>query len=117
MKQIKASLKTVLITALSLIPAASLAVTPIEPVPITPVSGTLDPIVLVTTIGGWMLGLAGALVVVYLIYGGIVYITGGPKAEESAKKIIMNSLIGLVVITIAYALSTFAVNLITSAIS
>lgn len=61
---------------------------------------------LLKKIGDWLIILAGTLAVLFLIYGGIVYITGGPKAEESAKKIIMNSIIGLVIVALSYVITT-----------
>jgi len=118
MKKIVTYLSTIGLTGFSLfsfITTTRAAVNPINPIVIDPTAVTsIDPIDLVATIGGWMLGLAGALVVVYLIYGGILYITGGPKAEENAKKVIMNALIGLIVITLAYAIANFAVKLVQS---
>ena len=52
-------------------------------------------------IGVWALGIAGAIAVIFLIYGGIMYITGGEKGAESGKKIIVNAIIGLAVIALA----------------
>jgi len=119
MKKIWTYLSTFAVTALTALSSAPLAraVENITPITINMETGSVDPVALVTTVGGWMLMLAGALVVVYLIYGGIIYITGGAKAEESAKKIIMNALIGLIVITLAYALANFALTLVQSAIT
>ncbi|MFH0912288.1 MAG: hypothetical protein V1807_01365 [Patescibacteria group bacterium] len=69
-------------------------------------TGSLDILGIIGNVGTWMMGLAGVLAVVYLIYGGIVYITGGAKAAESAKTIIINSIIGLVVIALSYVIFT-----------
>lgn len=60
----------------------------------------------------WMLILAGALAVAYLIYGGIVYITGGAAGAENAKKIIINAIIGVVVILLAYILVNAVIGLL-----
>lgn len=51
-----------------------------------------------------VLGVVGLLAVVFLIYGGFRYITAGSSEEgvESAKRIIKNSIIGLVVIILAF---------------
>lgn len=76
--------------------------------PDVPQVTNVDIITLLGRIGTWLMGLAGMLAVVFLIYGGIVYITGGAKAEESAKKIIMNSIIGLIVVALSYVIANIA---------
>jgi len=55
-------------------------------------------------VGDWLLGLAGALAVVYLIWGGIQYITGGSKGAEAGKGIIINAIIGIIIILLTYAI-------------
>jgi hypothetical protein len=56
---------------------------------------------IIVAVGNWALTIAGAIAVVYLIYGGIMYITGGEKGAEKAKQMIINAIIGLVIIAIA----------------
>ncbi|MDD5606046.1 MAG: TrbC/VirB2 family protein [Patescibacteria group bacterium] len=56
-------------------------------------------------------GIAGAIAVGYLVYGGITYITGGAKGAETAKQIIINAIIGMVVILLAYVIATSVVDL------
>ena len=73
-------------------------------------SGNVDIIAIIKLVGGWMLTIAGALGVVYLIYGGIVYITGGAKGAESGKAIIINALIGLVIVALSFAIANFVLN-------
>lgn len=53
----------------------------------------------------WAIGLAGSVAVIFLVYGGILYLTsaGNTNQVEKAKGTITWSLIGLVVIIIAYA--------------
>jgi len=60
----------------------------------------------------WLLALAGALAVAYLIWAGIQYITGGPKGAEAAKQSIINAIIGIVVIVLAYVIISAVVNLL-----
>lgn len=69
-------------------------------------------VTLIQKIGGWLLLLAGALAVVFLIIGGIRYLVsaGNSTQAEAAKKTILYALGGLIVIVI----SAFAVNLIMS---
>jgi hypothetical protein len=52
----------------------------------------------------WIAGIAGMIAVIYLIYGGVSYITGGAGGAENAKKIIINAIIGIVVILLAYTI-------------
>ncbi|MCD6422400.1 hypothetical protein J7L13_03590 [bacterium] len=55
-----------------------------------------------------MFGGAGLVAVFYLVYGGYLYITsGGGEQAENAKKTILNAIIGLVVILIAFAIVNF----------
>jgi len=61
------------------------------------------------TILGFMGGLAGALAVAYLIYGGILYIQGN---AEAGKKIIVNVLIGVGIVLLAAVLVYTVKNLI-----
>jgi hypothetical protein len=56
---------------------------------------------IIVAVGNWILTIAGALAVVYLIYGGIMYIIGGEKGADKAKVVITNAIIGLVIIAIA----------------
>lgn len=79
---------------------------------VTPVGTNVSILTVLENIANWLFGLAGALAVLFLIYGGITYIVGGAKAEETAKKLIMNSIIGLVVIALAYVLAQLAIDLV-----
>ena len=58
------------------------------------------------------LGLVGLIAVVFLVYGGFRYITSGGNEEsaEAAKKIITNSIIGLIVIIMSYIIVTVIIN-------
>ena len=58
----------------------------------------------------WFLGFAGALAVLFIVIGGIKFITssGNPKQLESAKKTLTYAIIGL----LAVLLSTVILNLI-----
>jgi len=60
----------------------------------------------------WLLALAGALAVAYLVWAGIQYIVGGPKGAEAAKQSIINAIIGIVVIVLAYVIINAAVGLV-----
>lgn len=90
------------------------AQTPVPVPSVKPVAyGGLNGIInIISVVGGWLLGLAGALAVVYLIYGGIMYITGGEKGAEKAKTMIVNALTGLVIVALASLLATLVLRII-----
>ena len=51
-----------------------------------------------------VLPIVGALIVILIIWVGIKYITGGVKAEESAKKALVAIFIGVAIILLAYVI-------------
>lgn len=55
--------------------------------------------------------IAGLIAVAFLVYGGIIYITGGAKGADTGKTIIANALIGVAIIALSYALVSFVVGL------
>ena len=87
-------------SALLLAPTGALA-QDINPVPI--VEGT-NIVEIITNLATWAAGIAGAIAVAFLIYGGFTYITGGEKGAEKAKPIIINAIIGLFVIALAFVI-------------
>ena len=58
------------------------------------------------------LTIVGLIAVGFLILGGFRYITsaGNEEAAESAKKIIVNAIIGIVVIILSYVIVTVIIN-------
>jgi len=86
--------------------------TPITSPTVTQLDETTDLMTILKDAGGWLLTFGGILAVLFLIYGGIIYITGGAKAEETAKKIIMNALIGIIVMALSYVIVKFALTVI-----
>lgn len=82
---------------------------------VTPLTGDFTIQDLVDIIGKViqaLLLIAGALAVAYLIYAGIMYITGGAKGDADAKKMIINAITGVVVIVLSYVLVGAAVSLV-----
>jgi len=65
-----------------------------------------------------ILGFLGILVIVAIIYGGFRMMTAGGNADqnEGGRKIIIAGAIGLVVILAAYAIASFVVNSLQSAV-
>lgn len=75
--------------------------------------GTTDPLGEVTKVSDLiiriieiLLAVAGLIAVVFLIVGGFRYITAGgnEEAAESAKKTILNAIIGIVVVILAFVI-------------
>lgn len=54
----------------------------------------------------WILIIAAMIAVLYLIFGGVTYLTAGGDAEKvtKAKTTIINSVIGIIVIALSYAI-------------
>lgn len=57
----------------------------------------------ITRIVTWLMVLAGFVAVIYLIYGGLLYITAGGDAEKakSGRAALINAIIGIVIIALA----------------
>ncbi|HEY4524636.1 MAG TPA: hypothetical protein VJK26_02060 [Patescibacteria group bacterium] len=75
-------------------------------------TGTFEQIVL--SVINWILVLAGALAVIYLVYGGILYITAGGDAEKATKgrTALVNAIIGIVIIILAFLIVVWVNRLI-----
>jgi hypothetical protein len=58
--------------------------------------------------------IGGGIAVLYLIYGGITYVTAGGDQEKAtqARTIIVNAIIGIIIIALALALVTWATQAI-----
>lgn len=58
-----------------------------------------------------VLSFLGVIFVILIIYGGFMWMTAGGREQqvESAKKIITNSVIGIVIVMLAYAITWFVV--------
>ena len=71
---------------------------------------------IVSAIIKWALTLAGVVAVVFIIYGGYQYITSSGDAEKAGKgrSTLINAIIGLVIIFIAYTLVRFLFDQIPS---
>lgn len=61
----------------------------------------------------YIIPISGALLVILIIWTGIKYITGGPKAEESAKKAFVAIFIGVAIMMLAYVIINLVQRLIT----
>lgn len=70
-----------------------------------------------SVIGGvidWILILAGGLAIIAVVYSGIMYITAGGDAAkaEKAKNNLVWAIIGVVIITLAYAIIQWVQNIL-----
>lgn len=106
----------VLKTAGQIVLATSIVLTPLMvfgapefPV-ITPAETSIEIKEIFKNIADFLLGLAGAIAVLYLIWAGIQYITGGAKGAGAAKDSIVNAIIGIVVIILAWVIVQTIVN-------
>ncbi|MBR5647912.1 hypothetical protein IKW73_03215 [Candidatus Saccharibacteria bacterium] len=84
--------------------------------PITGV-GCLSTSEVTTTVAGtfqWAIGVAGVVALVFVVGGGIFYMTsnGDPNQLTKAKNMIKYALIGLVIVVLSEAIITFMVNTI-----
>jgi len=77
----------------------------------TPVS-TTDLPTFVGRIIRWVLFIIGIILIVVIIYGGLTYATaaGSQEKTDSAKKILVYAIIGMIIIALAYVLTDFIIN-------
>lgn len=80
-------------------------------------SGCIDPSTLVEQLIGWFISIAGIVSAIFLVYGGITYMTssGDPGKTKKAKDMIMYSLIGLAIVALATVITAFVSNTIRNA--
>jgi len=66
----------------------------------------------ITIIINWVLGFAALIAVLFLIYGGILYVTasGNTDRAKSARQTIMYAVIGLIVIVLSYFIVSLVIN-------
>lgn len=64
-----------------------------------------------------LLGVVGIIFLIYTVVGGIIYMTSGDDGKKvtKAKDMIKNALIGLIIIVVAYSLTSFVVETISKA--
>ncbi len=75
-------------------------------------SGTNLPLpVIIGNLINAVLGFLGVLLLVYILYGGFLWMTAGGEEKKvtEAKNIIKNAVIGMVIITAAFAITNFVV--------
>jgi len=67
---------------------------------------------LVTTVVTWITYIAGAAAFIYLVYSGILYISaaGNPDQAKKGQQGIINAVIGIIVVVLAYTIISVAKN-------
>ncbi len=81
------------------------------------VDGAAQTQVFINNIVKTMVGIAGAVAVVYMVIGGFHYITsaGHPEKLEKAKKTLLYSGVGLGIVLVAYTIVDFVSGMVRSA--
>ena len=66
---------------------------------------------------GILLWVAGVVAIIYLIYSGILYLTaaGNPDAAKKGQQGIVNAIIGIIIIVLAYVIASSVAGLLGSA--
>ena len=82
-------------------------------------AGNTDISVFVGNIIRALLGLLGILILIFILYGGFLWLTSGGNEQmvKKAKDILTSAFLGLIIVLAAYAITTFVVRGITGAIS
>ncbi|MFA6295847.1 MAG: pilin [Patescibacteria group bacterium] len=72
---------------------------------------TTDLISFVGRIIKWVLGIVGVIMIALFVYGGVTYATSAGSEEkiENGKKIMVYTIIGVVIIALAYVLTDFVI--------
>lgn len=110
------------ISALVLMPLATSAVSLLEDVGTkagfeTSDSGQDQLVSIIGTVITVLLSLLGVIFLLLLIYGGVLWMTsrGNDEAVTKAKQILTDSIIGLIIILAAYAISRFVIDALVKA--
>ena len=74
----------------------------------------VNPVNMVSNVINWFIGIAGAVSLIFVVYGGILYITSSGEAGklEKAKKTITYALIGLIIVALSIVITSFVTSII-----
>jgi hypothetical protein len=74
--------------------------------------GTTDVRVIISRIIRAVLGVVGAIFLVMFVYGGVMWMTAGEsKRIDTAKKTLVNAVIGMVIVAFSYSMVSLIFNL------
>lgn len=78
----------------------------------TPILANADLIRIIFSAIQYVLAFLGVVAVVVIIIGGFMWMTAGGNEEKvgKAKKVLIQGLIGLVIVLLAFAIATFVIN-------
>ncbi|MBI5794625.1 Ig-like domain-containing protein [Candidatus Uhrbacteria bacterium] len=78
---------------------------------------TADVTVIITRLIRTAISFIGVIAVAFVLYGGFMFMTAGGNAErvKSAKKILLNALIGLILVFASFAIVSFILNALSTA--
>lgn len=79
--------------------------------------GGNDPSVMFDSFMNWFIGIGGVVAAIFIVYGGIAYITSNGDANkvQKAKNILLYAVIGLAIVGLAKIITSFAFGLINQA--
>ncbi len=74
--------------------------------------GTSDLKGVIINVLRWVLGILALTAVVFIVYGGFLWLTaaGNPERIQKAKRVIVNAVIGLVIVLISWAIVSYVVK-------
>jgi Type IV secretion system pilin len=81
--------------------------------------GLNDMLQLGVNIANWILGIVGAVALLFFVYGGFVFIlsAGNEEKVKEGKTILMNAIIGLVIVFASYLIIQFSAGLLGAKVS
>ena len=73
-------------------------------------SGSVDPKTITVNLINYALFFIGALALIFVIYGGVLFVTSGGDADKTtkARNTLLYAVIGVVVVVLAYAIVNWA---------
>jgi len=107
----KKMVSRVTLALFALVPASALALNDVVIKDPNPTADTLKEVIgLVKT---WVVLLVGAIAVLFIIYGGILYVTsaGNKEKAEQAKQTLTYAVLGLIIIVLANVIISIAMGL------
>ena len=79
-------------------------------------SAQQDPTVIIASVISYALGLIGVLFMLLAIYAGFLWMTaqGNEEQIKKAKTMLVNAVVGVAIVSMAYAITLFIANVVTS---
>jgi|WetSurMetagenome_2_1015567.scaffolds.fasta_scaffold1000317_1 hypothetical protein len=73
-----------------------------------------DFLLLAINVANWILGVVGAVALLFFVYGGFVFIlsAGNEERVKAGKQILLNSIIGLAIVFASYTIIQFSMSLL-----